>query len=194
MGRPQQVSDERILSVMKQRALVDGPRARLEDVADELGVTVPALLKRFGTREALMLAALKPTSNPEWIAHARQGPDRRDLETQLADLFGRMLAFLAEVVPCLITLRESGIPKEKFMSEKQPLAGLAALERWLEQGKAQGLVTAGELETAAMAMLGALQGRVFVAHLQKKPISLSRQQAYVQDLARLFTRALAPGE
>src|SRR5205809_765396 len=114
MGRPRQISDEQILATMRQRALAEGPNVSLDLVANELKVSTPALLKRFGNRQALMLAALRPPEDPEWLAVARRGPGDGPLEAQLVDLFERIFAFMAEAIPCQTVLRESGIPMQKL--------------------------------------------------------------------------------
>src|SRR5215211_2549504 len=145
---------------MRRGVLARGPHVPLEAVAADLSVTVPALLKRFGNRQALMLAALRPPENPEWIDVVRRGPDVRPLEEQLLEMFTRILGFLAEAVPCLAALRESGIPRsEVFAKPTAPERALAAVRRWLKLAGDRGLVSATELDSAAFSMLGALHAR-----------------------------------
>lgn len=190
MGRPRQISDEQILSVMRRHVRAEGPNVPLHSVASELGVTVPALLKRFGTRQELMLAALKPPL-PEWLERVERGPDDRPLQVQLTELFGRMLSFFAEYVPCMVALRESGISPHLYTHHRQPLLTLEALHHWLRKAKRRGLVDATELETCAQSILSALQGRSFLAHCTQRPFSEKAQRAYATELAQIFTRALS---
>jgi AcrR family transcriptional regulator len=195
MGRPRQVSDEQILAVMRERVLAHGPSVSLDLVAEELDVSTPALLKRFGNRQALMLAALRPPENPDWIQSLLEGPGEGSLEAQLTEIFSRIQAFVVEVAPCISALRESGIPLSAFFTKKQtPELGIRALQTWLDKARKQGLVTARETETesAAFAILGALHHRAFHAHLMKRPFKAQAQREYATDLARLFARSLAP--
>ena len=95
MGRPRQISDEQILTAMRSCVLARGPNVALEVVAKELAVSVPALLKRFGNRQKLMLAALRPPDEPEWIAEVARGPGEGPLERQLLEMFERIFAFMS---------------------------------------------------------------------------------------------------
>jgi AcrR family transcriptional regulator len=190
MGRPRQVSDEQILSATRDRVFAEGPSVSLEVVAEELGVSVPALLKRFGSRRALMLAALRPPA-PEWVDVVKRGPGEGSLELQLSEMFQLISDFFSKAIPCMTALRESGISMREVYTER-PTRGLDAVARWLRLARDQGLVTATELETAAFAIVGALQARVFFAHLMKAPISPRAQREYITELASFFARALTP--
>ena len=192
MGRPRQVSDDQILSAMRRGVLAQGPHVSLESVAADLAVTVPALLKRFGSREALLLAALRPPKNPEWIEVVQRGPDERPLEEQLLEMFTRIQAFLAETVPCLAALRESGIQcREVFAKPTAPERARDSLLRWLTLARERGLVSASELDSAAFAMLGALHARAFFSHMHKLELSPAEQHDFLTELARFFARALS---
>ncbi len=189
MARPRQISDEQILSATRERVLAQGPNVSLEVVAEDLKVTVPAILKRFGSRRALMLAALTPPE-PEWIAFLNQGPRPAPLEELLQEMFLNILAFNTHAIPCVIALRESGIAPKEFL--RDPTRGHRALVGWLKRASELRLVTATELEGIAFAIFGALMGRAFTAHLINAPLSERDRQTYAQDLARVFTRALTP--
>ena len=190
MARPRRISDDQILSSMRRGVLAHGSHVPLETVARDLSVTVPALLKRFGTRQALMLAALRPTGTPPWIEVARRGPDERPLETQLHEMFTQMLDYLGEVVPCLAALRESGIPREQVFDKNGPEKAHLALRRWLERGREKGLVTATELDAIAYSVLGAIHSRAFFSHLRTQKFSARAQREFISELATFFARAL----
>ena len=186
------MSDEQILSVMRERVLAHGPSVSLDLVAEELKVSAPALLKRFGSKQALMLAALKPPDRPEWIERIMKGPGEGPLGAQLLDLFQRISDFMTQIVPCISALRESGIPFNQVYAKRHgPDQGLKALQGWLSQARKQGLIAALETDTAAFAILGALQTRAFYAHLLQREFSERAQREYLGDLVRLFTRALS---
>lgn len=191
MGRPRQISDEQILSAMRDGVRAKGSRVSLETVAAALGVSVPAILKRFGSRDALMVAALKPPDPPEWVGEVRKGPGEGSLEGQLTQLFSRLCIFMTQAMPCVIALRESGIPVDRWLRPQAPERDVEAVRCWLTLARAKGLVLADELEASAVAMLGAVQSRAFLAHLLKQGFPEKEQRAYVRDLARVFSRALS---
>lgn len=195
MARPRLISDEQILATMKASVLERGPHVSLDLVAERLGVTTPALLKRFGTRQELMLKALRPTEQPDWLALVERGPDGRPFAAQLEEVLTAITEYFAEAMPCMVALRESGIPHHLIFSDQKvpaPLLGFRALTQWIERARDQGLISTEAAETTATALLGSLQARAFMAHLMKKPFTPKSQALYVREVTRLFVRALAP--
>ena len=191
MPRPRLVTDDQILSAMRRGVVDRGAHVPLEAVADQLSVTVPALIKRFGSRRALMMAALTPPERPPWEEALQRGPDERPLETQLHEVFTRILDYLGEVVPCLVALREIGIPRERiFTKGGGPERAVEAVRRWLELARERKSISATELDAVAHAMLGALHGRAFSAHLRNQKPTARAQREFVSELARFFARAL----
>jgi AcrR family transcriptional regulator len=193
MSRPRQVSDEQILAAMRKHVLAEGPSVPLDNVARSLKVSVPAVLKRFGSRQALMLAALRPEDDPAWVKSVQAGPDERPLQAQLLDMFTQISDFMELALPCLSALRESGIPPSQiFTNMDGPLRGLKAIQRWLSLARKRGLVTAPEVDTAAFAIIGSLQTRAFFSHMMKMKFSERDRRQYIQELAQLFARSLNP--
>jgi AcrR family transcriptional regulator len=174
-------------------ALERGPSFSLEDVAEQLGVSTPALLKRFGTREQLVFAALKPP-DPEFIAAIDAGPTRAPLRSQLQEILAAFTQFFASVFPCMMVLRESGIAWNKMECLKDaPPTVLArkAIHGWLTRARAAGLVRAEEVETAASAIIGAVIARIALDHMSRIQFKSNDQQVFVDELAALFSRALS---
>lgn len=194
MARPRLITDEQILTTMRACVLERGAQVSLDVVAEQLGVTSPALLKRFGNRQELMLKALLPPESPAWMAEFDRGPDERPVEQQLSEHFARMWTFFENVIPCVSALRESGVPHEKLFEGKRnaPVHSIRAIARWLEKARDAGLIDAEAPESVATAMLGALQTRAFTAHVTKLHYSTRSNREYLDDIVQLFTRALAP--
>lgn len=194
MARPRLISDEQILATMRETVLEHGPHVSLDAVAAKLHVTGPALLKRFGSRRALMIQALRPPESPELLSLLARAPDARPLDQQLDEVLGALWDFITEVLPCIAALRESGIPHDEVFDVKRdsPARFIKLLHRWLEQARDRGLVEGEGLEAAATAMLGAVQTRVFTAHVAKQPLTSRHRREYLKDLTQFFTRALTP--
>jgi AcrR family transcriptional regulator len=194
MARPRLISNEQILAMMKASVLERGPHVSLEVVAERLGVTTPALLKRFGTRQELMVHALRPPEHPAWLALVERGPDGRPFAVQLEEVLKAIIEFFAEAMPCMVALRESGIPNHVLYAEHRvppPIQGLRLLTTWLQRACDKGLISTDAPETAATAILGSLQARAFMAHLMKKPFTARSQVTYVREVTQLFVRALS---
>jgi AcrR family transcriptional regulator len=193
MARPRQVSNEQILLATRACVLESGPQVPLDEVAERLGVTSPALLKRFGNRQNLLLQALRPPVVVPFRAELHQGPDASlPLEGQLEALFTKCHDFMEQVVPGVAVLRESGIPHhEVFENDEGPINFIRDIARWVQVAVQVGLAEAQAPESVATAMLGAIQTRVFTAHVTKHAYSSRSSREYLKDLAQLFTRALS---
>lgn len=196
MARPRQITDEQILQTMRTCVLQHGPAVSLDLVAEKLSVTSPALIKRFGTRRALMIAALKPPDDNAYIRHLALGPDVRPLQVQLEEVIAAFSEAFNEAMPCMFALRESGIPMSEVYDPKETppvVRSTRAMTRWLTQAHALGLIDdASHLETAATAFVGAITTRAVAAHLTQTPWPARAQREYARQLSQLFTRALSP--
>jgi AcrR family transcriptional regulator len=195
MARPRLISDDQIRDATRACALDHGPSVSLALIAQRLGVSQPALLKRFGSRRALLLAALCPPEDPEWVTALAADFDERPFREQLEEVLERIAAFFAAAVPCWSVLRESGIPvEEAFPQSGTPpiVRAIRTLAGWLERARHRNLVAGSHFETAAMAIIGALQGRAIMAHYLKRPWSRRSEREYVTEVAEIFARALEP--
>lgn len=199
-GRPRTVTNQMILDAARHCAIERGPNVALDVIAGRIGVTSPALLKRFGSRQQLMIAALRPTDPPVWVLELGLGPDDRPLEQQLAQFMGRVFDFFTREMPCMTALSESGFPIEEIFKGDEtppPFRNLWALSSWLEQAQARGLiahdaVADNDFESVAVGILGALHSRVFLSDFMGTSYWRRSRDQYVKDLARVYARALSP--
>jgi AcrR family transcriptional regulator len=197
MPRPRLVSDDEIRSAVRRGVLEQGPQVSLELIAERLGVTTPALFKRFGSRNALLLSSLALPEHPRFIELLEAGPDAdRPFETQLHEIIEAHMQFLDECWPCMAALRESGIPKEqlKELLGKGPLIkAVHLLAAWLDRAKKLGLTDVPSSEQVAMAIFGAGHMPIMIRHMSKlmggTPPGID---GYTRMVARLISRGLGP--
>jgi len=200
MTRPRTVSDQAILSAARDCAIERGPAVSLDVIAGRVGVTSPALLKRFGSRQELMIAALRPSDPPAWVQDLAAGPDDRPLSEQLSRLITQVFDFFAREMPCMTALSESGFPIDKIFAREEtpaPFRNLWALSSWFERAQQRGLIDqdtfeARDFESVAAGLLGALHGRVFLTDFMGDRWWRRSHDQYVTDLVRVYTRALEP--
>jgi AcrR family transcriptional regulator len=196
MPRPRLVSDEDILSAVRKGVLQQGPAISLDLIAERLNVTAPALLKRFKTRNALLLAALKPPERPAFLDVIEKGPDVRPFELQLREVVEAFTAFLEDVFPCMSALRESDIPKEELKTmfkNSSPTRAIEALTAWFARADHRGLCEAADPGAAALLLLGATQMPVSIRHMlqhQGHKAANFHIDGYVQTLTRIVSRGL----
>jgi AcrR family transcriptional regulator len=195
MTRPRQVTSEAILEAARACAIERGPNVSLEVIAERLGVTPPALLKRFGSRETMMIAALRSVEEPAWVKGLAKGPSERPLEEQLSGLFSNILDFFSSEAARMSTLCESRIPISRIFDAERPPPPVQhtwALAGWLDQARERGLVGGEDFEMVALGMLGALHARAFLRHFFGRSFWRGSSEGYVAGLANLYARALAP--
>jgi AcrR family transcriptional regulator len=193
MARPRLVSDEQILTATRTAVVEKGAQVSLDAVAQQLGISSPALIKRFGTRQNLLLAALSP--NLESLDAIFERPvDDSPIEGQLGAVIARLAHYFLETMPHLMTLRECGISHDVLQERIKapiPLKAVTGLKRWLGSLHARELIEGDMLETVAMAVVGAVMTRVISAHLAQQAWPPKAQRKFQTELAALFTRALA---
>lgn len=193
MGRPRNVSDERILDEARACFLEQGAGVSTQVIAERLGVSHAVLFQRFGTKEHLMKAALLPRDEPPWIGAARAGPDERPLRDQLVELATAISTFLEAVVPCVAVLRAAGIEPgagDPPDAVPGPLRARREVTAWFARAAKKELVRDVKPEHAADLFLGALQVRPFFHHVARKPSSRTDAKAYVELVADVVARAL----
>lgn len=175
---------------MRSAVIEHGPMVSLDLVAEQLGVTGPALLKRFGTRQNLFLKALQPDEEGLQRVFSHPLTDDRVI-VQLGQLITRLSDYFRAALPCAIALRSCGLAEE--LCEKRPLL-LPAVDgatRWLEAMRDRGLIDrASSPSTTGTAIVGAVTTRLLAAYLRRKPWSAASQARYATELAELFARAL----
>ncbi len=195
MARTKTVSDTEVLQEARRCFLAHGPGVSTEVIAEALEISQPAIFKRFGTKKALMLAALLPPAVPDWVHALEDGPDDRPIVEQLREVIRQAAAFFAEVVPAMMVIRSSGISHEELLASfKTPVVAKRTLIGWLLRSAERGLIRPVDSEAAAMMMLGALQFRAFMVQITGSAPSRSSDEEYVDHLVDLLVHGLAPEE
>lgn len=195
MSRPKRVSDEAIFAAIRREARTRGAEVSLARVAAHVGLSEPALFKRFGSRKQMMIRALGTELRATWVEALREGPDGRSLDAQLASILARVGAFFGEIMPYLTALRASGIPVRDVavaLDRHPSLETLGAVESWLERAARAGLVRSVPFEATSLALVGSMQVLTFLTHVLDRPPFEMATDDYVRDLAAFFARALAP--
>ncbi len=195
MARPRIVSDQEILDAARRLFLERGPHVPTKVIAEAVGLSQPALFKRFGTKERLMLDSLLPRDLP-FLPLVEAGPDAREAKVQLIEIGLEVSRFFDRMLPCLMTLRAASeqTVAQMFMEMKQPppLRTKDALVGWLTRAHARGLVHAPDPEALASAFLGGLQAGAFHAHLTTTPRTEDRLRAAVTSLVNTLHRGMQP--
>lgn len=195
MARPRKRDDDEILAVAREVFLEHGPASSLASIAERLGMSQPALSKRFGSKEALMLQALGPPDDLPWMASLLAGPDARPLPEQLEALCAGAMTLMATAVPGILTLRASGMDLSRLLQahpDAPPLRARRALADFFARARERGLVRDLEPDRMADLLVGALEARALMAHLLEAPLRPEAVASEAASLVDLLWRGIAP--
>ncbi len=193
MARPKQISDEDLIACARKHFLDEGIHVSLQTIADHLGISQPALVKRCATKRNLLILALKP-SLPMFLGDLMQAPSADDdLFTRLNALALQTIEYLSTAMPRVMRLRDAGIelnelfegfPKAPPLMMREAFAGFFA--RAIEH---KHLSTIHPVETATM-FLGVLQGYVLVQILESADFDREKAQHYVYHTLETLRKGL----
>lgn len=195
MGRPRQVLDEEILEAARACFIEHGSSVSTETIAARLGVSGPALLKRFGSKRELLKAAFAVGSAPPWLAMVEEGPDERDISVQLREVALTIDAFFRKMVPAFSVLREAGITPQEFRgeSENSPAARAQdSMTDWFKRAQERGLLREGDPSVMAGLFMAGVQYRYFQAHITQQRVPTEQEDPFVERLLNILWRGIAP--
>jgi AcrR family transcriptional regulator len=196
MARPRQVSDEEIIEAARACILEFGPGVSTAKIAERVDVSAQALLKRFGGKDNLVLAALRPLVRPEWAAHLPDGDDERALVEQLRDVAEVGSEFFHELVHAILAMKWSVASASQALKDHQnpPMMVVQTIAAWLESLHERGLIRCVDFQACALAFLGSLQVRGILENaLGEAPIAETHRE-YVDTIARMYASILAPDD
>jgi AcrR family transcriptional regulator len=190
MGRPKEIADADILIAARRRFLEHGTAVSAQDIAADLGVSHTTLFNRFGSKEALMIAALGPPEEVPWIAALDAGPDDRPIRVQLVEHAKVISVYFQDLQAGLAVLRAAGVAPGKAYrnrsGEASPVRAFRALTGWLQRAQKKGRLAKCDVETLASTLLAALHGWAFTARVCGEPTSASAGDRYVERFVDLL--------
>lgn len=198
MARPRQVSDTQILEAARACFLDQGASVSTTVIAERLGVSQAALFKRFGTKEGLLLAALRPDPSmlDGLMDQIEAGPTATPVPEQLRGIALSIRDAFALILPRMAVLRSAGMGQPSCADTSRPIPPQRvhkALQGWLERAGEQGLVTVSSPSAAAFALLGAIHMQCFMAYMVGTERELASDEALGSLVESLWV-GLSPRE
>lgn len=194
--RPQTVTDEEILMKARDVFIRLGYSAPVSAIAQELGLSQPALFKRFGTKKNLFIEAMRPPKEILWMDIAEQGPDDRPFREQFEELLEELIRFFKTIGPVIQVVKMSSIsPREIFRDGEEPIPvrALRVMISWLEKCQDAGLMRTVESRFVAMSVLGACQmdtmlGAIFEQNKVNRGVIANNREAFVDFYMRALEK------
>lgn len=160
MGRPRALTDQQILAAARRYFLDHGAAASTTELARELGVSHTTVLNRFGSKEALLLAALGPPAEVPWLAALAAGPTEGPIRTQLVEHGRAISAYFEELQAGFSVLRSAGLRVEQDGRRKGgPVDAFHTFVAWIRRAQEAGRLAPCDAEALASTLLGAIHGR-----------------------------------
>ncbi len=196
MGRHKIISDEKLLKGARECFLEFGPNVSTEVIANRLGVSQATLFKRFHAKEDMMIAALAPSSHPDWIEMLAQGPDDRDLREQLCEIATNLNDFFEEIFPRIAILMVSGFDHKKFFSGTHvpPLVIIVKqLAIWFRKAHKKGLIRKIHANATAYTLVGALHSRILVQSMSSYSLVPLKSEVHIDNLVGTLLNGITEG-
>jgi AcrR family transcriptional regulator len=132
MTRTKAIPDSEVLAVARKVFSAAGHVAATRDVAKAAGLSEAVLYQRFGSKDALFFAAMRPEP-PDLIEIFGSQEPTEDAERYLRRTVGRMGSYFAEVVPLVMRiLAHPSFVMEEFTQAK-PLSVASQIEAELRK-------------------------------------------------------------
>lgn len=141
MGRSKRVSDEDVIAKARLAFLAEGHAASTRSIADRVGLSQATLVQRFGTKDALFLAAIQPDAlDVEAIIGSEEDAIRDGALGYLASLSARLLERVQDQIPRLLHLRQNPAVGARAVEQAHARLGVPELVRslrarlaWMQQ-------------------------------------------------------------
>lgn len=176
MGRPRSVDDAQILEAARRCFLKHGASVSTAVIAREIGVSHTTVFNRFGTKEALMIAALGPGGDVPWVVQLEAGPDGRALVAQLAEIGTAIIAYFRDLMPRVELLASAGLTVTDVFASQDvpgPVVAHRALTAWFSRAIDAGLVETSDPEMLALLTIGTFRAKTFTERVCKMGVGSS---------------------
>jgi AcrR family transcriptional regulator len=196
MGRPKQITNEQIVVTARRCFLERGANVSALEIANELGVSHTTLFNRFGSKEALMLAALGSSENAAWVKALEAGPDQRPIREQLIE-HGKVISdYFQALQESMAVLQAAGLksgnPCINSNPDSPPAQAFRAFTAWLKKAQDQGRLAPCNVETLASTILGALHNWAFTQDVCGHTSPSASENAQVEHFIELLWNGIGP--
>jgi AcrR family transcriptional regulator len=185
MPRPKSIDDEEILEAAREVFLEHGIQATTAQVAERADISEGTIYQRFGSKEALFLAAMDISNPPDWQEMLDAFDGSRSLEEDLHDLALEMIDFFEEIIPKIHMVMSSPVHADTFFDgggDPPPVQGVRELTRFFHEERKRGRLGACDPEIVARMFLGSVYHFAF--------FNVSDLDAYMPMPRETFVRGM----
>jgi AcrR family transcriptional regulator len=198
MVRPKQMSDKELLEIALECFLEHGANVSAQVIADKVGISQPALFKRFGTKEELFLQAVVPSDDFPVIEWIDASPSSDPFQPQLVQMLEQVWEMLKWVMPRVRLLRESRLPRGTAMSRYKtppPVMLIRSIAGFIERAQEQGLVRPNlNPQFVSQWIFGALMGQFYLSETIGGKINLRDNTPFIKSTVDFLVHGIKPME
>jgi AcrR family transcriptional regulator len=174
MARPPKITTEEIIAVARQVFLEQGAGASTLVIAERADISEAAIFKRFGTKQALFLAAMGISDNHPWINVLSKGTPTPAIRADLIEICSQILEVYQEVMPRVLMLMNQGntsLPPPMF--EPPPIRDTQLLAGYLDRAIDKGYIKPCNATVVAHIIIGGINNYVVMQNMPKLPFPVS---------------------
>jgi AcrR family transcriptional regulator len=199
MARPPKITNEAILTAARQVFLTQGVGASTVEIAAIAGISEASIFKRFGTKQALFLAAMG-AETPKWVKELPHQIPTAALKTELTDISTQMLDFYRVVLPrVMMMMAQNNMPHPPMMPPP-PIRDTYLLAGFIDRAIAAQYLRPCDAVSIANIIVGSIVNYVIVSNVPSKmPIPLPfptpptiAPDRFIEQLIETLWQGIAP--
>jgi AcrR family transcriptional regulator len=167
MARPPKITTEAILTAARQVFLAQGVGASTVEIAAIAGISEASIFKRFGTKQALFLAAMG-AETPKWVKELPHQVPTTAIKTELTDISTQMLDFYRVVLPrVMMMMAQNNMPHPPMMVPPPPIRDTYLLAGFIDLAIAAKHLRSCDAVTIANIIVGSIVNYVISSNVPK---------------------------
>jgi AcrR family transcriptional regulator len=186
MARPPKITNDEILAAARQVFLTQGMGASTLEIAELAGISEASIFKRFGTKQALFLAAIGVTETPTWLKAMSGKVPTANIKAELTEICREILAFYQEVLPRVMMMMAPGSLPPLMKSPPPPIRDSQVLATFLARAIDLGYLRASDPQTTAHLLVGAINNYTIA-----QTISTALPESETIDPDRFITQLIS---
>jgi AcrR family transcriptional regulator len=199
MARPPKITNEAILIAARQVFLAQGVGASTVEIAEIAGISEASIFKRFGTKQALFLAAMG-AETPKWVKELPTQIPTAAIKTELTDISTQMLDFYQVVLPRVMMMMTQNKMPHPPVVPPPPIRDTYLLAGFIDRAIAAKHLRSCDAMTIANIIVGSIVNYVISSNAPKQlpsplpfpmPPSIAPDQ-FIQQLIETLWHGIAP--
>jgi AcrR family transcriptional regulator len=172
MARPPKITTEAILTAARQVFLAQGVGASTVEIAEIAGISEASIFKRFGTKQALFLAAMG-AETPKWVKELPNQVPTAAIKAELTDISTQMLDFYQVVLPRVMMMMTQNKMPHPPMMPPPPIRDTYLLAGFIDRAIAAKHLRSCDAVTIANIIVGTIVNYVIVSNVPNEmPVPL----------------------